>query len=104
MLTHNILVCLEKRGFAPNFHFLSGHLTGLIKQGQMGRDITDEAACGYVKGRWRKGDVIFHVFLKRAFAVLHVQTYFDPRKQEVKSERLDLLVRNSQIGIVNTAI
>lgn len=42
MLTHNILVPLEKRGFVPNFHFLSHRLTGVIKQGQMELDTMRE--------------------------------------------------------------
>lgn len=36
---------------------------------------------GMLKGG--KGMFIIHVFLKRASAVLDVQTHFDPRKQKV---------------------
>lgn len=36
-----------------------------------------------LKAEGGKGMFIVHVFLKRATAALDVQTYFDPRKQEV---------------------
>lgn len=71
MLTHNILVPLEKRGFVPNFHFLSHRLTGVIKQGQMELDTMNEGA-SEGEGERRKGMFIVHVFLKRASAALDV--------------------------------